>query len=128
MIDVVFTAVFKRFRHVCCIESDLVILFDTVDDAYWFLESLLPDVVNKHAPLEKRVIKQKQIPYINNTLRKQNNVRDKFKRIWLKNKSMKNREVYVRHRNLLTKLRKQSLNNYLKDKCTLNNTYNNKKF
>ena len=128
MIDVVFTTVFKRFKHVCFFESGLVILFDTVDDAYWFLESLLPDVVNKHAPLEKRVIKQKQKPYINNTLRKQNNVRDKFKRIWLKNKSMKNREVYVRHRNLLTKLRKQSLNNYLKDKCTLNNTHNNKEF
>ena len=100
----------KRFKHVCCIESDLsdfhqmvcfstkfnaarhinkVItyrsyknfnreqffrdlasapfhaaqVFDTVDDAYWFSESLLLDVVNKHAPLKKRVIKQRQIPY-----------------------------------------------------------------
>ena len=157
LIDVVFTTVPKRFKHVCCIESDLsdfhqmvcfstkfnaprhinkVItyrsyknfnreqflcdlasapfhaaqVFDTVDDAYWVSESLLLDVVNKHAPLKKRVIKQRQIPYMNSTLRKQNNVRDRFKRIWLKNKSMKNREAYVRHRNLSTKLRKQSLN------------------
>ena len=170
LIDVVFTTVPKRFKHVCCIESDLsdfhqmvcfstkfnaprhinkVItyrsyknfnreqflcdlasapfhaaqVFDTVDDAYWFSESLLLDVVNKHAPLKKRVIKQRQIPYMNSTLRKQNNVRDRFKRIWLKNKSMKNREAYVRHRNLSTKLRKQSLNKYLKDKCTINNTH-----
>ena len=65
---------------------------------------------------------------MNSTLRKQNNVRDRFKRIWLKNKSMKNRDDYVRHRNLSTKLRKQSLNNYLKDKCTINNTHNNKEF
>ena len=175
LIDVVFTTVLKRFKHVCCIESDLsdfhqmvcfstkfnapchinkVItyrsyknfnreqflcdlasapfhaaqVFDTVDDAYWFSESLLLDVVNKHAPLKKRVIKQRQIPYMNSTLRKQNNVRDRFKRIWLKNKSMKNREAYVRHRNLSTKLRKQSLNKYLKDKCTINNTHNNKEF
>ena len=28
------------------------------------------------------------------------------------------------HRNLSTKLRKQSLNKYLKDKCTINNTHN----
>ena len=78
--------------------------------------------------LKKHVIKQRQIPYMNSTLRKQNNVRDRFKRIWLKNKSMKNREAYVRHRNLSTKLRKQSLNKYLKDKCTINNTHNNKEF
>ena len=103
-------------------------VFDTIDDAYWFSESLLLDVVNKHAPLKKRVIKQRQIPYMNTTLRRQNNVRDRFKRIWLKNKSMKNREAYVRHRNLSTKLRKQSLNKYLKDKCTINNTHNNKEF
>ena len=41
---------------------------------------------------------------------------------------MKNREAYVRRRNLSTKLRKQSLNKYLKDKCTINNTHNNKEF
>ena len=115
-----FTTVPKRFKHVCCIESDVhqmvcfstkfnaprpasVItyrsytnfnreqflcdlasapfhaaqVFDTVDDAYWFSESLLLDVVNKHVPLKKRVIKQKRIPYMNSTLRKQNNVRDR---------------------------------------------------
>ena len=103
-------------------------MFDTVDDAYWFSESLLLDVVNKHAPLKKRIIKQKQITYMNSTLRKQNNVRDRFKRIWLKNKSMKNREAYVMHRHLSTKLIKQSLNKYHKDKCTIYDTHNNKEF
>ena len=43
-------------------------VFDTVDDAYWFSESLLLDVVNKHAPLKMRVIKQRQIPYMNSML------------------------------------------------------------
>ena len=101
LIDVVFTTVPKRFKHVCCIESDLHVsdfhqmvcfstifnvsrhinkvityrsyknfnrvqflcdlssapfraaqVFDTVDDAYLFSESLLLDVVNKHAPLK----------------------------------------------------------------------------
>ena len=33
---------------------------------------------------------------------------------------MVDRGAYVRHRNLSTKLRKQSLNKYLKDKCTIN--------
>ena len=56
---------------------------------------------------------------MNSTLRKQNNDRDRFKRIWLKNKSMKNREAYVMHRNLSTKLRKQSLNKYLKENVQL---------
>ena len=122
---------FNREQFLCDLASapfHAAQVFDTVDDAYWFSESLLLDVVNKHAPLKKRVIKQRQIPYMNSMLRKQNNVRDRFKRIWLKNKSMKNREAYVRHRNLSTKLRKQSLNKYLKDKCTINNTHNNKEF
>ena len=41
---------------------------------------------------------------------------------------MRNREAHVMHRNLSTKLRKQSLNKYRKDKCTINNTHNNKEF
>ena len=41
---------------------------------------------------------------------------------------MKNKETYVMHRNLSTKLRKQSLNKYLENKCTINNTHNNKEF
>ena len=38
--------------------------FDTVDDAYRFSEALLLEIVNKHAPLKKRVLKQKQMPYM----------------------------------------------------------------
>ena len=78
---------FNREQFLCFLASapfHAAQVFDTVDDAFWFSESLLLDVVNKHAPLKKRVIKQKQIPYMNSTLRKQNNVRDSFKRIWLK--------------------------------------------
>ena len=41
---------------------------------------------------------------------------------------MKIREAYVMHRNISTQLREQSLNKYLKDKCTINNTHNNKEF
>ena len=65
---------------------------------------------------------------MNSTFRKQNNVRDRLKRIWSKNISKKNREAYVIHSILLTKLRKQSLNKYPKDNCTLNNTHNNIEF
>ena len=68
---------------------------------------------------------------MNSTLRKQNNVRDRFKRICLKIKTMKNREAYVMHRNLSTKLRNQSLNKYIKDKwlkCRINNKHNSKEF
>ena len=102
---------------------------DTVDDAYRFSEALLLEVVNKHAPLKKRVLKQKQIPYMNSVLRKQNNVRNRFKRIWLKNKSKKNRETSVMYRNLSTKLRKPSLNKYRKkNKCIFNDKRNNKEF
>ena len=108
--------------------SLLNIIYNGIQIITYQIILLLHDVVNKHAPLKKHVIKQKQILFINSTLRKQNNVRDRFKRIWLKIKWTKNREAYVMHRNLLTKLRKHSLNKYLKDKCKINNTHNNKEF
>ena len=42
---------------------------------------------------------------------------------------MKNREAYVRHRNLSTKLKKTVTEQVsYKDKCTINNTHNNKEF
>ena len=72
---------FNREKFLCDLSSapfHATQVFDTVDDAYWFSEYLLLDVVNKHAPLKKRVIKQKQIQYVNSTLRKQHNVRDWF--------------------------------------------------
>ena len=52
---------FNREHFLCDLSSvpfHAAQVFDTVDDASWFSESLLLDVVNKHAPLKKRVIKQ----------------------------------------------------------------------
>ena len=54
---------------------------------------------------------------MNSTLRKSINVKNMFWRKNNRNKSQENWERYRTHRNYVTKLRKQSMNNYLVNKC-----------
>ena len=93
-------------------------IFDSVDDAYWFCEHLLLDVINQHAPIKTRTTKQKSVRYMNGELRKAINVRDAFKRRYYKCKNQANWERYRYQRNLVVKLRRKSLNRYTKEKCT----------
>ena len=47
-------------------------IFDRVDDAYWFSQSSIRQVLDDHAPLKKRTVRNNQIPYMNCQLRKAN--------------------------------------------------------
>ncbi len=49
--------------------------FDSVDDSYWFCHELLTDVINRHAPTKNRVVTHKQLPYMNDELRRAMNVK-----------------------------------------------------
>ena len=40
-------------------------VFDDVDDSYWFASKLLETVIDVHAPMKKRIIKHRQVPYMN---------------------------------------------------------------
>ena len=40
-------------------------IFDDVNDKYWFVSKLCSDVINKHAPMKKRVLKSSHVPYMN---------------------------------------------------------------
>ena len=96
-------------------------IFDNIDDSYWFCSELLKSVIDMHAPIKKRTIKYKQVPYMNCNLRKSINVRNAFKRKFDKHKTSQNWERYRKHRNLVTKQRRNSLLEYLKNKCKRNN-------
>ena len=96
-------------------------IFGNVDDAYWFSSRLLKDIIDVHAPLKQKLIKHKQVPYMNSQLRKAMNVRNAFRRKFEKCNSHQNWQKYRSQRNYVTKLRKHSLLQYMKNKCKLDN-------
>ena len=96
--------------HVCEI-------FDDVNDAYWYSSTLLKGIINKHAPVKKRVVKHNQVPYMNSLLRKSMNVRDALRRKFERFKTSVNWHKYRKHRNYVTNLRRNSLFQYMKSKC-----------
>ena len=92
-------------------------MFDNVDDVHWFTSKLLKNIIDVHAPLKEKVIKHKQVPYMNSKLRKAINVRNAFNRKFKKCNSSLNWERYRKQRNYVTKLRRNSLLQYMKNRC-----------
>ena len=93
-------------------------IFDDVNDSLWFSETLLRDVIDKHAPIKTKVLKYKQVPYMNSELRRAINVRNMLKRKYDICKTKDNWTKYRNQRNLVNKLRKQSIGNYMKKSCS----------
>ena len=91
-------------------------IFDDVEDMAWFTSSLISTIINEHAPMKRKYIRQESVPYMNARLRKamysRNMARTKFrkhgKQYWHENR---------RQRNLVVSLRKQSLRKYFSEKC-----------
>jgi hypothetical protein len=76
------------------------------------------EIADKHPPFKERKIKPKQVPYMNKALRsavyKQRMYNSKFQNV----NSRKNLGAYRKQRNCVTKLKKQSINNYFIKRCT----------
>lgn len=49
---------------------------EDIDDSYWFCEQLLKEIIDDHAPIKTKIVKNNQVPYMNNILRKAINVRN----------------------------------------------------
>ena len=96
--------------HVCEI-------FDHIEDMAWFTSSLLSAIINEHAPMKRKLVKQESVPYLNAHLQKAmyrwNMARNKFhlygKQYWHENR---------RQGNLVVSLGKQSLRKYFSEKCS----------
>ena len=77
------------------------------------LTTFFLEMADKHAPFKER-----KVPYMNKTLRsavyKKRMYYNKFQNV----NSRKNWEAYRKHRNNVTKLKKQSINNYFIKRCT----------
>ena len=92
-------------------------IFDDVDDAYWMCSTLLQEIVNEHAPIKQKTIKGNHLPYMNGELRRAINVKRMLKRKFTKCNSNMNWDKYRKQRNIVTKLLKKSLQQYMQKKC-----------
>ena len=90
-------------------------MFDDVNDSYWLCNELIKEIVDEHAPMNQRVVKHNQVPYMNAQLRKAINVRNMLRRKFDRNRSTSDCERYTKQRNYVTKLRKKE--KYLSDRC-----------
>ena len=106
--------------HVCEI-------FDEVDDILWAQQQLFSSVINAHAPLKRRRIRRRQVPYMNGSLRKIIHQRNMWRNRHFKDKrNTTARSKYIFFRNQATKLMKSSVNTYFRKECE--NRDSNKKF
>ena len=92
-------------------------IFDDIDDSYWFFNELTMQVVDAIAPLKRRQIKGKRIPYMNSELRKAMNVKNMLKRKYDRCKTSANWIRFRTHRNIVSSLRKKSMRVYMQNKC-----------
>ena len=99
-------------------------IFDDVNDSYWLWHQLTMQVVNEHAPLKTGKVRRQRAPYMNGKLRRAINVKNMLKRKFEKVGNKENWNNYRLQRNIVTKLRKNSINVYLAKKCNVNTANN----
>ncbi len=108
-------------KDVECIPFYVSDLFTDVSDKYWMVTKLYKDVLDEHAPIKSRIVKSKQVPYMNSQLR-----HEMYKRNMIKNKSYKwrsseyLRKQYTIQRNYVTDLRRNAIRSYFTSKCNEN--------
>ena len=92
-------------------------VFDDVEDKLWFFQKLLTDVVNTHAPIKSKRVRPRQPPFMNSTLRKNVHLKAQLRNRYNRYPTQRNWEFYRRQRNRTTQIRKNSIRNYLVEKC-----------
>ena len=93
-------------------------MFDDVDDMMWFHNQLLSDIIETHAPSKKKLIKRKQVPYMNGLLRKAINVKAMLRRKFIKFKTQSSWSRYKTQRNQVSALKRTSMKKYFEERCS----------
>lgn len=100
--------------------------FDEPDDIMWSYNKMLTDVIDSHAPVKQKLLKKPQAPYMNGPLRKAINVKAMLRRKFHKYKNGHAWSLYRTQRNLVTSLKRKSIQEYFNQKC--NSTTNSRSF
>ena len=114
---------YKHFNEVMylhdleCAPFHVSHIFTDIDDQYWFYNTMLKDIIDQHAPIKHRTGKAKQLPYMNNKLRKAINVKGHLRRRFNAMKTTSTGRNYRDQRNLVTKLKRESFKHYFDKEC-----------
>ena len=88
---------------------------------YNYFEEEFTNILNKHAPLKRKIIRGNKKPHMNKTLKKAIMKRTMLRNKYRKSKSVEDLYAYKIQRNLVTKLNKQSKENHFREAIKMPN-------
>ena len=90
-------------------------VFEDEDDRLWSLGKLFSDIIDKNAPIKKRIFKKPSLPYMNSPLRRANHKKNMLYNSYRKGKVPW--ETYRKQQNLTTAINKQLKATYFCERC-----------
>lgn len=118
---------YRSFKHFCeksfLNDVKTIHIDDSLDidrQVSNYTESL-KQVVDKHAPLKIKYVTNKQVPYMNERLRKAVNIKGMLFRRYTKNPTKDNWVKYTMQRNKVTTIKRESIQSYFDKKCNAPN-------
>ena len=90
-------------------------IFDDHDDRLWNFNKLLSDIIDKNAPVQKKIIKKPSVPYMNSRLRQVIHKKNMLCNACRKGKVKW--DVYRKQQNLATAMNKQWKLAYFLERC-----------
>ena len=94
---------------------------------YESFETTFIEVLNKHAPLRKKLLRANHAPYITKTLRETILHRSQLETKYLKTKTQTDLKLYKKHKNFCSKLYKKERRKYC-ESLDMKNVLDSKKF
>jgi hypothetical protein len=105
-------------KDVQLIPSQICSIFEDVDDQYWAFKTMYCQILDEHAPMKSRIVRNDKIPYMHSELMKEMYKRNRLKNVYFKCRSPNNWEKYRKQRNYVTNLRRNAIRSYFRKKCS----------
>ena len=122
---------FKRFGEQTFIDdiknADFSFETDDPNENYSALTNTFSLIVEKHAPLKKKIVRGNHAPFITKDLRKAIYTKSRLKSKYIKNPCEVNEKLYKRQRNKCASIRKKSMKQYFSN-ITSKGTVTNREF
>jgi len=95
---------------------DMIEVFDDVDDKLYAFEQLYSDILDEHTPVKQTHIRGNQVPYMTEDWRKAIRHCNKLWKLFMRDCTDCNYELYKRQRNKCTSLRWKAIKEHFKKK------------
>ena len=93
-------------------EADFSSETRNLDKNYLVRTNVFSDIVNKHAPLKKKILRGNDVPFMDKELRKAIYTRSRLRNRYFKNPTKNNETFYKKQRNKCVSLREKSITHY----------------